>query len=162
MNKYEGHTPGPWTYQEARDARDWPTVRRGDQGGFRVMGLTAQQADADARLLADAPTLLRELTTANIENRAYQVTIENLRSEVDTLRGQLCEHHGLSLGVAECENPEWEADREALKRYKMMCEEAVAAVEVLRSCVGTLVIRDSEVARLEGIADAVVDRYRGM
>lgn len=47
-------------------------------------------------------------------------------------------------------------------RLRAMCEELAAVIEVLRPCVDTLVIQDKEVARLEGLADNALARYRAM
>ncbi|MFY4005997.1 hypothetical protein [Achromobacter denitrificans] len=54
------HTPGPWRYQPGRDSRP-PYVIRGSEGGFVVVGMTADRQEADAALIAAAPELLEAL-----------------------------------------------------------------------------------------------------
>ncbi len=51
------HTPAPWHYQPGRDSRP-PYVIRGSEGGFVVIGMTADRQEADAALIASAPELL--------------------------------------------------------------------------------------------------------
>ncbi|WP_334159592.1 hypothetical protein [Achromobacter insolitus] len=53
------HTPGPWHYQPGRDSRP-PYVIRGAEGGFVVVGMTAERQEADAALIAAAPELLAQ------------------------------------------------------------------------------------------------------
>lgn len=48
------YTPGPWRYEAGRDGRP-PYVIRGTEGGFVVVGMTADRQEADARLIAAAP-----------------------------------------------------------------------------------------------------------
>lgn len=54
------HTPGPWRYEAGRDGRP-PYVIRRTEGGFVVVGMTADRQEADARLIAAAPELLEAL-----------------------------------------------------------------------------------------------------
>lgn len=54
------HTSGPWRYEPGRDGRP-PYVIRGTEGGFVVVGMTAERQEADARLIAAAPDLLLAL-----------------------------------------------------------------------------------------------------
>lgn len=54
------HTPAPWRYQPGRDSRP-PYVIRGSEGGFVVVGMTADRQEADAALIAAAPDLLSAL-----------------------------------------------------------------------------------------------------
>ena len=54
------HTPGPWHYQPGRNSRP-PYVIRGSEGGFVVVGMTADRQEADAALIAAAPELLEAL-----------------------------------------------------------------------------------------------------
>lgn len=51
------HTSGPWRYEPGRDGRP-PYVIRGTEGGFVVVGMTADRQEADARLISAAPELL--------------------------------------------------------------------------------------------------------
>lgn len=65
------HTPGPWRYEPGRDGRP-PYVIRGTEGGFVVVGMTADRQEADARLIAAAPELLEALSVL------YAVAAEQL------------------------------------------------------------------------------------
>ncbi|MFY2570157.1 hypothetical protein [Achromobacter ruhlandii] len=56
------HTRGPWRYEPGRDGRP-PYVIRRTEGGFVVVGMTADRQEADARLIAAAPELLEALDT---------------------------------------------------------------------------------------------------
>lgn len=51
------HTPAPWRHEPGRDGKP-PYVVRGSEGGFVVMGLTAERQEADAALITAAPELL--------------------------------------------------------------------------------------------------------
>lgn len=57
------HTPSPWRYEPGRDSRP-PYVIRGSEGGFVVVGMTADRQEADAALIAAAPELLKEAESA--------------------------------------------------------------------------------------------------
>ena len=64
------HTPGPWRYQPGRDSRP-PYVIRGSEGGFVVVGMTADRQEADAALIAAAPELLEALEKRAQADAAY-------------------------------------------------------------------------------------------
>ena len=65
------HTPGPWRYEAGRDGRP-PYVIRGTEGGFVVVGMTADRQEADARLIAAAPEMFEALSVL------YAVAAEQL------------------------------------------------------------------------------------
>lgn len=69
------HTPGPWRYEAGRDGRP-PYVIRGTEGGFVVVGMTADRQEADARLIAAAPELLQALEA--IVNDPYVAALGSL------------------------------------------------------------------------------------
>lgn len=54
------HTPAPWRHEPGRDGKP-PYVVRGSEGGFVVMGVTAERQEADAALIAAAPDLYHAL-----------------------------------------------------------------------------------------------------
>lgn len=60
-------TPGPWTYYEG-DGTVWPCVQRRGSGGFSIQDSDRRRAEADARLIAAAPELLRMLDALTREN----------------------------------------------------------------------------------------------
>lgn len=57
------HTPGPWRYASANAGNLW-FVQRGKSGGFVVEAEDAENALADARLIAAAPEMLEALKRA--------------------------------------------------------------------------------------------------
>lgn len=76
------HTPGSWRYEAGRDGRP-PYVIRGTEGGFVVVGMTAERQEADARLIAAAPSLLASLIAASNyidtlggNSQSYRIEIE--------------------------------------------------------------------------------------
>ncbi|MEJ1159456.1 hypothetical protein [Prosthecomicrobium sp. N25] len=58
MPKY---TPGPWSFQPGQNNWPHPSVWRGNEGGFQVLGTSRERSEADARLIAAAPDLLESL-----------------------------------------------------------------------------------------------------
>lgn len=58
------HTPGPWHLLPRSGLNDKPGVQRGTEGGFLVYGSSAEREEADARLIAQAPALLKSLRWA--------------------------------------------------------------------------------------------------
>lgn len=55
------HTPAPWRREPGRGGKP-PYVVRGSEGGFVVMGLTAERQEADAALITAAPELFESLS----------------------------------------------------------------------------------------------------
>lgn len=97
--KYEGHTPGPWSYYEdsCAECRRTGTAEYcivepdgGDHGQF--------SNEADARLIADAPTLLAE-------NKRLREALEKYGRHTGT-----CNSHG----GKDC-NCGWDRARAALQ-----------------------------------------------
>lgn len=66
------HTPAPWRHEPGRDGKP-PHVVRGSEGGFVVMGLTAERQEADASLISASPDLLEALieVTASLAWNAH-------------------------------------------------------------------------------------------
>jgi hypothetical protein len=63
MGKYEGHTPGPWRAEQldgAAGPNERPWVRGATGYAALACGDTQAEAVANARLIADAPKLLRQ------------------------------------------------------------------------------------------------------
>jgi hypothetical protein len=62
MSKYEGYTPGPWSYTVRLDGKNFSI--RGQKGEIVVGGTdtftVANSVLGNARLIADAPKLLRQ------------------------------------------------------------------------------------------------------
>lgn len=84
MNKYDGHTPGPWTisgpvgYEMEYEISSGPLVV-----GYLVNGSN----EADARLIADAPTLLAQRDEAvallrEVRSRIGDGTYTDKRSQL--------------------------------------------------------------------------------
>ena len=64
------HTPGPWRFIERAHGMR-PSVQRGGEGGFQVIGKTQEREDADARLIASAPDLLDALEACAAELKEW-------------------------------------------------------------------------------------------
>jgi hypothetical protein len=54
------HTPGPWRYLPGDGPAFRPLVMH-DEGGFIVQGRSREREEADAKLIAAAPDLLKQL-----------------------------------------------------------------------------------------------------
>ena len=78
-DKYEGHTPGPWTLEEREDdeGHQWfevPVVSY----TTKLSGDGSQQEFADANLIADAPLLLEEVKELRRQIKTAQGVLEYL------------------------------------------------------------------------------------
>jgi hypothetical protein len=84
MNKYEGHTSGPW---QRSDADKWTIINSGGviickmQPWEVIRGRIKDNADAD--LVADAPKLLAERDRLRKEMARYLPILESLEEEPD-------------------------------------------------------------------------------
>ncbi|MDF3858113.1 hypothetical protein P3W70_07135 [Achromobacter denitrificans] len=99
------YTAGPWRYEAGRDGRP-PYVIRGTEGGFVVVGMTADRQEADARLIAAAPELLESL----------EACCDALDWVIEQGGGPTCEHEA---GVCFCkESNALNAARAAIAKAK--------------------------------------------
>jgi hypothetical protein len=92
MSKYDGHTPGPWEYKSQNNPIE------GEEAWYRhvcsmpflnpeiesteIMTMRANEADANAALIAAAPDLLRERDEALKDVDEFANKILGLKSEL--------------------------------------------------------------------------------
>lgn len=86
-------TPGPWKVY-ARDQWAKPSVQRGDEGGFAVIGRSEAREDSDANIIAalrnHLPEIIAQLTAAKAEREDAERLATALRPFVFTLQ-KTCE-----------------------------------------------------------------------
>ena len=68
-DKYEGHTPGPWCWEEKRNIEITTMA-----DGYEVAEVPRGN-DADAHLITDAPLLLQEVKRLREDNELYLTCI---------------------------------------------------------------------------------------
>lgn len=96
----KGFTPGPWAIFKPDQQHRYPGIEAGEQSivlyGYQgddcgVRGESADVAQANARLIASAPTLLEALTLAASKPLAQHCTDEEwafIRSAILTAQGE--------------------------------------------------------------------------
>ena len=101
------HTPAPWRHEPGRDGKP-PYVVRGSEGGFVVMGLTAERQEADAALIAAAPDIFKALddlftdmliAQGNMRDAAkhdhrWEGCAEEIQPRIDAARAALAKARG--------------------------------------------------------------------
>jgi hypothetical protein len=84
------HTPGPWTYRPDGDFLR-AIVQRGNDGGGQVYGTSTERENADARLMAAAPDLLRALRSVLSD---YEASPCHMRDVVTQARAAIAKATG--------------------------------------------------------------------
>jgi hypothetical protein len=87
LSKFDGHSPGPWRYEEAEPQevklkrRHWKV----GQAEFPAFGvaLAFGSGGANARLIAAAPALLAEVRSLHVQLSEAQTEIAALRQRVE-------------------------------------------------------------------------------
>ena len=86
-DKYEGHTPAPWSYTIETEDKIWEehgAVWDAEKTCLALVNGTAWsikdevQPDADLALIADAPLLLAEVKRLREEIKNYDACLQNL------------------------------------------------------------------------------------
>lgn len=96
-DEFAGHTPGPWRIEKPSSSQSdfrgaWELI-----AGHRVLAsrhpwtYRAAESDANARLIAAAPRLLRELQEAGRRQAEFEQALNDARVEIRTLQSRINE-----------------------------------------------------------------------
>jgi hypothetical protein len=116
MNKYEGHTPGPWVVDNPNfeliakmSGGIYHYIARCDPREFSRTNRTSAENRANARLIADAPMLLEQrdrlLKALKILSTGYKVIMEEYEYEGEGVN-MFGLHHASCALISEIEKGE--------------------------------------------------------
>lgn len=104
LDRFAGHTPGPWKACAFSSIVGCPVTAQPDKtkNTFNVCGVAApvsrEENIANARLIAAAPDLLAQIQSLTAENIALKARVEELRKALEHARGAIASLDDDDLG----------------------------------------------------------------